>query len=109
MRSSKRSSNARSMATPKRTRSLMRPLARSLGRHAQRAVETDGLAVEHRVLRDVTDERRELVGPAEPRRERHLLPEGGARSLGEPRQHRGIEDAWSDGAHADAHAGQLAR
>src|SRR5436190_21138756 len=41
-------------------------------RHADRAVETDGLAVEHRVLDDVDREIAVLGGVAEPRRMRHL-------------------------------------
>jgi len=43
-------------------------------RHADGAVETDGFAVEHRVLHDVHREVTVFAGIAEPRRMRHLAP-----------------------------------
>ena len=53
----------------------------SARRHPQRAVEPDHLAVEHLVLDDVDGERGELVGPAEPARERDRVAERLARLL----------------------------
>src|SRR3546814_7295300 len=47
----------------------------SFRRHPDRTVETDGFAVEHRVLQDALDHQRELVRLAEPARERYLLAE----------------------------------
>src|SRR5881409_2043986 len=49
---------------PRPKKSWVALLAR---RHAQRAVEADRLAVQHRVLDDVAHERRELARPAETR------------------------------------------
>jgi hypothetical protein len=45
----------------------------SLGRHADRAVETNRLPVEHFVADDVFDKRREFAGTAQPRRKGNLL------------------------------------
>ncbi len=45
------------------------------GGHAQSAVEADGFAVEHHVLDNVADERGELRGTAETRREGHAFGE----------------------------------
>ena len=50
-------------------------------RHAQRAVEADDLAVEHRVLDDVRGERRVLLGRAEPVRMRELARSRAAGSV----------------------------
>ena len=46
--------------------------------HANGAVEPDRLAVQELVLDDVPDERGEVLGPAEPLRERHLRLEARA-------------------------------
>src|ERR1700719_960352 len=47
----------------------------SAGLHSDRAVETDGLAVQHYVLENLNDERREFIGLAETRREGRLFAE----------------------------------
>src|SRR5262249_46850831 len=80
-----------------------------LRRHPDRAVETNHLAVEHRVADDLTHERRELRGPPETRRKRHRLAE----RFGDFRRylahHRRLEDARRDRHDADSVARQLAR
>jgi hypothetical protein len=50
-----------------------RMAACSAGLHSDSAVETDGLAVQHDVLQNLNDERREFIGLAETRREGCLL------------------------------------
>src|SRR5688500_9196333 len=47
----------------------------SFRRHADRAVEADAFAIEHRVLADVRDQCSVYLAPAEARRERYLLDE----------------------------------
>src|SRR5262245_53875803 len=47
-----------------------------LGGHAQRAIQADGLAVEHAVLDDVTGQRGVLRRTAKARRERHVGGQG---------------------------------
>src|SRR5690606_8352734 len=80
-----------------------------LRRQAQRAVEADGLAVQHRVVEDVAHQERVLLGAAEAAGERHRGGERGLRRLGQPAQHRRLEDAGGDRHDADAVAGELAR
>src|SRR3954470_5865338 len=75
--------------------SVLRKLRRSPsatlpGWHAERAVEPDDLAVEHRVLDDVGGEGRVLVRAAEAARVRDLLAERGAGGLGEPGEQRRV-------------------
>src|SRR4030095_524639 len=81
----------------------------SFRRHADRAVEANAFAVEHRVLADVRDQRRVLLGPAEARGERHLLAERVLDLLRQRRHHRRLEHAGCDRHHADAVAGEVAR
>src|SRR5262245_8715793 len=81
---------ARSRMRPARARTglKLRPFARWTGvrarfarlarRHAQGTIETDALAVKHRVLADVHGKARILARIAETRRERHR---GGKRLL----------------------------
>src|SRR5437660_1005303 len=72
------------------------------GRHSQRAVEPDDLAVEHLVLDDVRDQRGELVRASEARGERHDAAQRLARVLGQVAEQRRVEGARRD--RADAHA-----
>ena len=78
-------------------------------RHADGAVETDGFAVEHRVLDDVDREVAVLGGVAEPGRMRHLGAEALARLLVQAHQQRRQEQAGRDGVDADLEAGEIAR
>src|SRR5690606_16538671 len=71
---------------------------RSLGGHADGAVEADGLAVEVAVLDDVLDERCILLRLPQPLRVRHLLSERRLRRLGKPGEHRRLHDPRGDGA-----------
>src|SRR4051812_2622274 len=80
-----------------------------LGRHAQRAVQPDGLPVEHRILSDVTRERGKLARLTESRRMRDLLAERLARLLGEAGEQRRVESSGRDRVHADVLACQIAR
>src|SRR5688572_18376528 len=89
------------------SRSVMRCL--SLRRHADRAVEADAFAIEHRVLADVRDQRRVFLRPAEARRERYLLAERVLHFLRKCRHHRRLEYAGRDRHHANAVAGEVAR
>ena len=59
-------------------------------------------AVQHLVLEDVTDERAVFRGPAEARRERHLLSQRHARRFGQSRQQRRIENSRRDCDHTNA-------
>src|SRR5439155_4062839 len=78
---------------PRPKKSWVALLAR---RHAQRAVEADRLAVQHRVLDDVAHERRELARPAETRGKGDLRGERLALRLGEHREHRRVEGTGRD-------------
>src|SRR5437899_8195859 len=79
------------------------------GRHAQRAVEPDGLAVQHRVLDDVARQRRVLARPPEARRGRDPGGQLLALVLGQHGEHGRVEGTGGDGDHADAEPGQVAR
>src|SRR6185312_4311919 len=79
------------------------------GRHADCAVEADGLAVQHRVLDDVDREAAIFGGVTEPRGMRHLRAEALARFLVETHQQRREEQAGRDGVDADLLAGEIAR
>src|SRR5215475_4066636 len=76
-------------------------------RHADRAVEPDGLAIEHRILDDVHRKRAIFRCLAKPRRMRHLGAKALARLLVQAHQQRGEEDAGRDGVHADFLAGEI--
>src|SRR5438067_1121214 len=91
---------------PRPKKSWVALLAR---RHAQRAVEADRLAVQHRVLDDVAHERRELARPAETRGKGDLRGERLALRLGEHREHRRVEGPGRDGHDPDAERGEVAR
>src|SRR3712207_7236821 len=52
---------------------------------------------EHRVVDDVADQRAVLGRASQPGRVRHLRSQRRARVLGQPRQHRRVEDARGDG------------
>src|SRR4051794_6299603 len=78
-----------------------RAAANLLGRHPQRAVQANRLAVQHRILSDVARERRVLVREAEPGGERDRLAERLAVLLRERGQQRSVEQPRGDGAHAD--------
>src|SRR5437763_9168399 len=69
--------------------------------HANRAVEADGLAVEHRVLDDVHHQRGELVRTAQPARVGHRGAQRLPELFGKGAQQRGVEDARRDSADAD--------
>src|SRR6478735_6734238 len=75
--------------------------------HANRAIQPDCLAIEHRVLHDGLHQRGVLLRAAQARREWHLLAERLTRWLWQPGEHRRIEDARCDAHHADAVARQL--
>ena len=64
--------------------------------HADRAVEADDAAVQHRVLRDLDDERPELVRLAEPGGKGHLPAEARLDLGGQPLEHRRQEQARRD-------------
>src|SRR5436190_16183558 len=76
-------------------------------RHADRAVEADGFAVEHGVLDDVHRERTAFVRLAEAGRMRHLGAEALAGFLVETHQQRREEDAGGNGVAADLQAGKV--
>src|SRR5437667_12399419 len=78
-------------------------------RHADGAVETDGLAVEHRVLDDVNREVAILGSIAEAGRMRHLRAEALAGLFVEAHQQRRQEQAGRDGIDADLQATGAAR
>src|SRR5215472_11562929 len=82
---------------------------RLLRLHADRAVQADGLTVEHRDLEHARHELREFLRPAEARGERHLRGERVLHVLGHPVHHGGVEDTRRDRHAADAEARQLAR
>src|SRR5437879_7825640 len=71
------------------------------GRHAQRAVEPDGLAVQHRVLDDVARQRRVLARPPEARRGRDLGGQLLALVLGPHAGHGPGAGTRGPAAHAD--------
>src|SRR6478609_9910165 len=79
----------------------------SARRHAEGAVETDDLAVEHRVVDDVAHEVGVLLGTAEARRVRHLLLEDLLDLAREPGEHRRLERAGCDGHDADRLVSQV--
>src|SRR4026208_726996 len=89
------------------SRSVMSAL--SFRRHADRAVEANAFAVQHRVLADVRDQRRVFVRPAEARGERHLLAERVLHFLRQRRDHRRLEHAGRDRHDTNAVAGAVAR
>src|SRR5581483_3405798 len=78
------------------------------GRHAQRAVQANRLAVQVRVLDDVAHERRVLGRPAEPRRKGDVRGERLALRFGQHREHGRVERPWRDRDHPDAERGQVA-
>src|SRR6266508_3236719 len=94
---------------PGPTRRIVRRTSSSARRHADGAVEPDGLAIEHDVLDDMGRQRSILGRAAEAGREGDLLAQRDARGLGQPRQHRCFENARRDRDDADAHFGQIAR
>src|SRR3982074_1162344 len=89
-----------------RSRGRQQPLP---WRHADRAVEPDGLAVQHRVLHDVYREVAVFGGIAEPRRMRHLRAQALARLLVQPHQEWRQKQAGRDGIDADLVLGEIAR
>src|SRR5688572_22624270 len=85
------------------------PQARSLGRHAEAAVEPDGLAVEVGVLGDRLHQRRVLLRRTEALGEEHARAEGLALVLGEEAKQGRVHQAWGDGVDADADRRQVTR
>src|SRR5215208_7098774 len=83
-------------------------LTDSPGRHPDASIETYYLAIEHLVLDDVLRQGRVLFGPAEPRRERHLLAKGLLRVLGERREHWRLEDTGGYRYHPYTASGKFA-
>src|SRR5262249_54844269 len=81
----------------------------SFGRHADGAVQADGLAVQHDVLEDVADQRRVLARAPQARRERDLRRQRLAQRLRRHGEHRRVERPGRDGEDADAEGGQVAR
>src|SRR5262249_26629628 len=95
--------------TPSR-RPLSRPMATRLpGRHAERTVEPDGLAVQHRVLDDVADESGELRRAAETGWERNLRRERLALRFRQCREHGCVEGPGRDRDAPYAETGEVAR
>src|SRR5262245_35674273 len=76
--------------------------------HAESAVETDHRSIQHRILDDLTDKLRILLGTAEPGRKRDGLAQSDSRRSRQPRQKRSVEQAGRDRHHTDAVTGQLA-
>src|SRR5919202_2105334 len=72
------------------------------GRHPDRPVQTNNLAVEHLVFDDMPDERGVLFGSSQTRRERCLLAEGLPNLLRQCRCHRCLEETGGYGHHPDA-------
>src|SRR3546814_2085163 len=68
----------------------------SARRHPQCAIETDGLAVEHRVFDDLRCHQRELVGMAESCRMRHRFAQRGAHFIGHACEQRRSEEHTSE-------------
>src|SRR3546814_15539814 len=66
-------------------------------RHADRAVEADRLAIEHRVLDDRPHQLRIFLGPAEAARVRTLRPEAVLRGLRQADPHRRQDTAGRGG------------
>src|SRR5579859_4026071 len=87
---------------PQRPRSM---LARS---HADRTVQSDCFAVEHRILDDMLRQRGVLLRAPQPRRERHLLAQRDTCRLRQTCQQRRIEEARRDTDDANTIACQLA-
>src|SRR5712691_11419139 len=75
---------------------------------AEGTVEPDHLAVQIRVLDDVPNECRELLGPAEPGGERDLRFQRGADVVAEQAQHRRVLRPGRDRHHADRLPAELA-
>src|ERR1700730_10286259 len=100
------SKNRRWLWVSPRSRGRQQSLPR---RHADRAVEADGLAVQHRVLHDVDREVTVFGRIAEPRRMRHLRAETLQRLLIQSHQQRRQEQAGRDGVDADLVPGEVAR
>src|SRR5205807_2174666 len=73
-------------------------------RHADGAVEADGLAVQHVVLDDAHGKLGIFLGIAQPRRERHLRAETLLRLGRQPHHHRCQKETRRNGADADAQA-----
>src|SRR5437879_11068176 len=74
-------------------------------RHADGAVETDGLAVQHRILDDMDREVAVFGGVAKPCRMRHLGAQTLARLFVQAHQQRRQEQARRDGVDAALLAG----
>src|SRR5215510_14984142 len=79
-----------------------------LRRHAQRPVQANHFAVEHRVFDDVFGQRRVFRRIAEPWRERDLRAERFPHVFRQPGEQRSVEQARRDGYDADAQAGEVA-
>src|SRR5690606_11932104 len=78
-------------------------------RHAQGAVETDHLAIEHGVFDDMAHQRRVFLGHTQAWRERHIPGQGATYFLGHAGHHRRLEDPRGDGHDPDAMARQFPR
>jgi DNA-binding transcriptional LysR family regulator len=78
-------------------------------RHAQGAVEADGLAVEHVVVDDVGHQAGVFLRLAEARGKRDAVAQRLAHLLGQSVHHRGGEQPRQNGDAADAVAGEVAR
>src|ERR1700680_4631952 len=77
--------------------------------HADRPIQPDGLAVQHRNLKHARDQLGELFRPAEPRGKRDLSCERVLHFLRHAVHHRRTEDTRGDRHATDAEARQLAR
>src|SRR6185437_11920993 len=84
----------------------LRPSARP---HAQRAVQPDGLSVDHLVFDDVADEGREFCGTPGALRKGSVPGQRKLHLWGKGSDHRSLKNAGRDGCNADADTGQLAR
>ncbi|MND80576.1 hypothetical protein D3C80_723490 [compost metagenome] len=82
-------------------------LRKLLGSHAQGAVKTDHLTVEHAVFNDVAGQRSVFLRAAQAWRERYSGRQRIAHFLGHASHHRGFENARCDGHHTDAEARQF--
>src|SRR6185437_12597248 len=77
--------------------------------HAQRAVETDRLAVQHRIADDIEDQPGIFLRPAEALREGHRFAEALLHLGWQARHQRRGEEPGRDGVDADAHGREFAR
>src|SRR5262249_26646223 len=81
----------------------------SFRRHANGTIESNYFAIQHLVLEDVANERREFGWPPEPGWEGYLLRKRFPRRLGQSRQQWRVERTRRDRHDPDADAGEFAR